>query len=389
MSSGSKNSVIHKKARSGREEFDARAMSWSKAIRLSLERCSDRVLGLPVTVRTIEQNRLPLADLAALAGGDQLIMLIDAQGGQAGETPGRAACILDRALVQTAVEVQTRGTITQGALDTRPFTHTDAAICARLIDPILASVDDMMEEAPQQPSQALRLRYGDKLADGRALALALDAPDYMVFRITMDVSGETRSGDMILALPRDLLKKAEAVDTHDAPPEGAFDISKMALSAPITLDAVLHRVHLPVSRVCAFKPGDVLYVPRSALGQADLVGARGFVVGKTCLGQVNGFRAVRLGAQDEPTAAPPRGTPPLEVPGDIPYDVETDPLSDHVSNLDLDMQSPEEPEMPGLDAINADLDAEPIADLPTLDDIPDDGALADISLPDLPPLETS
>ncbi len=119
MSTVENGSVIEKKARSGREQSKAHVMSWSKAIRLALERSSDRLVNLPLIVRSVEEVTVDLENLGDQAGGDRLIMLLERQGhGEEGQVrPGRdaerGAAILDRALVQTLVEVQTRGHVTE------------------------------------------------------------------------------------------------------------------------------------------------------------------------------------------------------------------------------------------------------------------------------------
>ncbi|MEO0772793.1 MAG: FliM/FliN family flagellar motor switch protein [Pseudomonadota bacterium] len=314
MSTGSDNSVIRKKAQSGREDFDARAMSWSKAVRLSLERLGDRLFDLQLSVRTVVQEDCAMADLKDVAAGDRLVMLLDvyadlAKGDAGLGGMGRGAAIIDRGLVQSLVEVQTRGKVTDADLEDRPFTPTDAAVTAQLIDPVLASVDDMMAETPQSPDP-LRLRYGDKVEDARALLLALEAPDYALFRISIDVEQGKRSGDMVLAIPEDLLRPPPPVPDAEEADAGSFDLSGMALSAPVSLNAVVARLSMPLSKVSALKPGDTLPVERAALSRTELVGSKGFMLGKVVLGQMNGFRAVRLGQNEvdgdlDGTMAPP------------------------------------------------------------------------------------
>ena len=76
MTTGGDISVMHKKARSGRAEIDTHEMTWAKAIRLSLERLSARLLNLPLPVRALNQTRHPLAGLAAT--GPIVILLIGA-----------------------------------------------------------------------------------------------------------------------------------------------------------------------------------------------------------------------------------------------------------------------------------------------------------------------
>ena len=299
MSTGSDKSVIRKKAQSGREDFDARAMSWSKAVRLSLERLGDRLFDLQLSVRTVVQKDCALAELKDVASGDRLVMLLDvyadlAKGEVGPGGMGRGAAIMDRGLVQSLVEVQTRGKITDAALEERPFTPTDAAVTAQLLDPLLASVDDMMMDTPQSPDP-LRLRYGDKVEDARALLLALEAPDYVLFRISVDVEEGRRSGDIVLAIPEDVLRPPPPVPDTEEAEASSFDLGGTALSAPVLLNAVVARLSMPLSQVSSLKPGDTLPVERAALGKTELVGSKGFVLGKVVLGQMNGFRAVRLG----------------------------------------------------------------------------------------------
>ncbi len=49
------SSIIHRKARVGREGFDARAMSPSKALRLSLAKSAETLFELALSVITVEQ----------------------------------------------------------------------------------------------------------------------------------------------------------------------------------------------------------------------------------------------------------------------------------------------------------------------------------------------
>ena len=383
MSTGSDSSVIRKKAQSGREDFDARAMSWSKAMRLSLERVSDRLFDLQLAVRTVEQVDTPLADLKEVASGDRLVMLLDAYGPMPGDpgqntVSGRGAAIFDRALVQTLVEVQTRGAITQAELEERPYTYTDAAVTAQLIDPVLASVDDMMVDTPQSPDP-LRFRYGSKVEDARALLLALEAPDYVLFRIGLDIEEGARSSDMVLAIPEEMLRPPPLVPDPDEADMSKFDLSGMALSAPIALNAVVARLNMPLSRVSALKPGDLLPVERSALTKTELVGSKGFVLGKMALGQMNGFRAVRVGGNE-------RDGRPLDALPDAEQAVSAPPLAsgaaDGLASIDMDGTGTI-PDL-GMPSLEADLPADLSMDLPA--DLPGDlpGDLAADLPTDLP-----
>lgn len=381
MTTGGDISVMHKKARSGRAEIDTHEMTWAKAIRLSLERLSDRLLNLPLTVRALDQTRHPLAGLEALLGdGDRMIMLLEGKGGS---PDGRGVAMLGRGLVQTMLEVQTRGYVTRADLDTRPFTNTDAAVAARLIDPVLASVDVMMEEG-RQDSGKLDLRFGDRIGDVRTLFLALDAPDYEMFQVTIDVDGDARSADLILAVPAGLLAATTLAPEGETTAEDGFEISATALSAPVTLDAVLDRLELPLSRICALRPGDVLAIPGNVLERTELLGTKGFLLGKVSLGQINRFRAVRLEIDDD---GPPVLTPPsLAAQEGIEYRAASPPaetsaltplinLASEAPDPDPRPNLPEAPE-PTLEALAHDLE---LPDLATADPLTDLSYLSEMS----------
>ncbi len=280
-------SVIQRKARNAREDFDARAMSPAKALRLSLEKSSDRLFALAVTVGTVEQRRLPHAALRQEAGSDNLILLLDGPKGE------RGAALIDGQFVQALLEVQTMGAVRPGPAAERPFTGTDAAIAAPLAEAMLEEFDVRMEEADARLAPG-RFRFGDRVADARALMLALEAPEFELFRFTLDIASGAKTGVMSLVLPQAVLHRAEPPSVTGGKREGAVGIRDMAMSAPVTLDAVLDRIELPLARVCALEPGMTLPISASAIGQTELVASRGHVAAVVQLGQMNGFRAVRL-----------------------------------------------------------------------------------------------
>ncbi len=281
---------------------------------------------------------------------------------------------------------------------------------ARLIDPVLHAADEMMMQPPQDATP-MRLRFGEKMEDARALFLALEAVEYGVFRLSVDVGGTARSGDLTLIFPKDVLfpKVVAAAVGED---EDGFDLGGPVLTAPVTLDAVLQRLEMPLSRVCGLKPGDVLPVSRAAMGKAELLGPRGFLLSKVCLGQINGFRAVRLGAQEPGDDDMPmvqrsasagqqamEEVPTLPDPvdtGDGPMDLDQTLIEAGLSDLVEGGPVEVPPELPGdlsLDVpVNAELDpgsATPVIDLPdipALTPLTDSVAEGDAGLPDLPDL---
>lgn len=305
MSFQETGNVIHKKARTARADHDARAMSPAKALRLSLERACDRLYGLALNVCAVEQRRIGLDDLKQEIGDDTLLLLLEARD----MPPGVA--VLDHALVQALVEVQTMGRVLSSTAPARAFTDTDAAIGAPLLDAVLAGFEEKLAE-DHGPRQTPAYRFGGRVADSRALMLEIEEPVHELFRLTCDIARGALTGTLTLILTED----AAAPPRPEPPPGGQggdFDLSELVMTAPATLDAVLGRLTLPLSRVMRLAPGMTLTVDATAIGRTELVAAHGHVAAFARLGQMNGFRAVRLTGMSE--AAAPAGS---EAPGAAP-----------------------------------------------------------------------
>ena len=73
------------------------------------------------------------------------------------------------------------------------------------------------------------------------------------------------------------------------------------------MQAILTRIHIPLAKVQSLKPGDVLEISANALTSASLVVDGGHVAARGKMGQMNGFRAVRIGGEDTLVRAPSSG----------------------------------------------------------------------------------
>ncbi|MCZ7675072.1 MAG: FliM/FliN family flagellar motor switch protein [Roseovarius sp.] len=283
-------------------------MSPARALRLAVERSGDRIIGLAVTVRAVEQRRLPHAELADAVDADDLIVLLDGPGGS------RGAAVFDRPFVQALIEAQTTGRVRHAPPPERPFTSTDAAMTAPLISAVMglfaepladpgtgASAETRADTRPRPDSQSGGFRFGDRVADARALALAIGSHDLDCFRLTAAIGEGAIVGTLTVILPPEA---SAPPDTADADARNAFDLTAAALGAPVTLDAVLARIRLPLSEVCALEPGMVLPVSAAAIGHTELIAAGGHVAARGRLGQMHGFRALRL---TDPATAEGRG----------------------------------------------------------------------------------
>lgn len=277
-------SVIHRKAKVARDEFDAREMSPSKALRLALAKEAAAQFELPLVVRMVEHESVTLTGIEDLTGDDGLLILLDGLDGPPG------AIKLDLQFVMALIEVQLMGEVRQGEAKPRPFTPTDAAIVQPLMDAVLDSYAEQVNACERVPNAA-RFRFGDRVENGRALALALWAPDYDLYRLSVDFGPGAKTGMMELILPEP--PPVPEVET----PGGntlARKLEENAMNAPVMLDAVLAPVRLPLREICRWAPGTVLKLSPDTVTGARVIGAKGHKVAPARLGQLNGFRAVRM-----------------------------------------------------------------------------------------------
>lgn len=330
-------SVIHRKAQVARDGFDMREMSPAKALRLALARAGEGLYGLALRVRTIEHQVLEPDGIEAAAGENALLILLDGAEGE------RGAVKLDLQFVAGLIEVQLMGAVRRSEAGTRPFTPTDAAISEPLMNALLEGADQDLTDAGL-PMVAAELRFGDRVADGRTLALALAAPDHDLYRLTVDMERGAKTGVLELILPR---RPAPGTGLDaDAARALQARLEQNALNAPVMLDAVLGgRMRLPLNRICGWTAGTLLPLDPEALNAARLTGAKGHQVARVKLGQMNGFRAVRLTSAT--VGGPDTDPPPMSERADLPATQPAqDALPDTNGAVAGDAAEPGGPEMP-------------------------------------------
>lgn len=309
------DSIIRRKVRMARDGGDPRLMSPSRALRLALAQAADAVLGLGLNVAMVEQRRVSLAAAPGALGEEGLLMLLD------GASDARAALRLDPQFLAAVIHVLTTGTVRADPVRARPSTATDAALVAPLAEAVLERFDAHLADtvASHQPRG---FRFGDRVEDARGLALALSAPDYDLFSVTADLGPGARTGRFDLLLP-----VAEPVCAAPKRPDsaaGESGLAEVALDAPVVLDAILARLPLSLGDLWTLRPGQVLPVARTALGDTELLGARGHRVARVRLGQLNGWRAVRLlapageGLPEVPADPVQTDAPPPRLPDAVP-----------------------------------------------------------------------
>ncbi|EAU44676.1 flagellar motor switch protein FliM [Salipiger bermudensis] len=276
--------VLAQKASAARRALEARSMSPSKALRRALSRTADVLWDLALVTHGVEQAHLDQDGVVAALGGDALLILLDGPDG----VPGVAR--IERPVMTGLIEVQTILQVTQMPVEERPLTQTDAAMMAPLLDSALERFERYLEDHPLQP-QIAGFRFGAMVEDSRTAGLLLDASGYRAFRVSLDLALGRRTGELALFLP-DRAEAAAADEAGDLGQEGPHE-QKMKL-LPVHMDAVLHRLVLPLSAAEKLQPGDLIPLPPEALDGVELLAGDGSGVAGGRLGQINGMRAVRL-----------------------------------------------------------------------------------------------
>ena len=323
MSERDGNTVILRKARSGRAEHQARGMSPSRALRLALAQTAAALYDMPVAVVAVEQVEMSQTGLGRELEGGGLLILLDGPAG------ARGALRMDLGLLGALIEVQTTGRVSGRASANRAVTRTDAAISAPLVDAMLARFEaQLLEETPEHWGQYFR--YGVMMEDVRGMQLALTAPDFHVLRLMVETGDVAHPGALTLILPA----PPDPPEANDPALEAvlARTLEACAMDVPIRLEAVLGRIKLPLGEVCALKPGDTLPLALDKPMRIRLEASEKHVVAMANLGQSDGLRAVRLLLPQSERAALPveavEEAPPRAAPNRIAPDVEDATLSE-------------------------------------------------------------
>ncbi len=283
MGDAARQDVLGQKASASRRAFEARAMSPAKALRRALSRTADVLWELPLVTQGVQQEMLDQDGCLEVLAPGLLLLLMEGPDGV------RGLVSVDREIMTGMIEIQTISKVTRMPIEDRPLTPTDAAMMAPLIDGALERFETNLEGHPDL-AQLSGYRFGAMVEDARTVGLLLEATSFRAFRVTLDLDTGTRRGDMQIILP--IRKLATVAQEPDSPQPGPHEQRMMLV--PARIEVVLARVRMPLSRASALRPGDLIELPASALDKAELIAGKGQRLAAGRLGQMNGFRAIRL-----------------------------------------------------------------------------------------------
>lgn len=376
-------SPLRRKAEAGRAEQQLRAMSLQKALRVTLAKVADEQFGLAMAALAVRAELRSGEALEDLFDGADLLMLLDGPGGR------RGAAVFDPLLVGALIQQQTMGRVLpDGGGAPRALTSTDAAISVPFLDALLARAAEL-PDAPEDRRWLEGYRFGTRAEDPRLVLMALEAAEYRLLQITVDIAGGARQGRVMLCLP--LPEPYSAIPPQASGREqdaGATPAPKLLTDTVLALTADLNialaRLKMPLGGLGALRAGDVLPLSGSSFDDVKVLTMEGRAVAQGALGQVKGQRAVRLTRRPAPLTQPrrrasdraeldlpevtfdrrqPQAADPDAAPG--PATIPTGPETSEPEAM------PDLPDLPDMSDLPGFGEGEPLPELPDLPDLPE------------------
>lgn len=304
----SHGAVLRRMIRSAPVEDAASKPGPERAIGLAIARAAQDRLGLEIDMREAVESRASLAELPELIEEMSLLLMI--------EGPGEAMglVVLPGPTLSAIVEIQTTGRVARNVPPPRKPTRMDVAMTVDLVDAILAGIERELARTGED-SWASGFRYASCLDDTRPIGLLMEDVSYRVWSLRLMIGPQgMREGGMLWIVPEQGRAPVALPQQPVAAPQPQDDetwsqrLEQAVMGSQAELEAVLHRVSMPLSEVMALKPGMDVPLPPDALTRLHLE-AGGRVVAVARLGQRQGMRAVRL-VTEEPAREEPRPEKP-------------------------------------------------------------------------------
>lgn len=266
--------------------------TWSRALRLALTKAAQDSVKLSLTVMGIGDEVHELDALLETLGDD--LMLIGLE--RSGQLTGVIG--LDTQMRAALLEIQTVGNLIGAPAEQRSATGTDVMMSIMMLEPFLSSLPAAMT-GTECDGWLDDLHLGDRFADARAVGLSLNDGSYRALRVNVDLGVAERQGQVIIALPvaAEIDKAAPAIVES---PDWAATFYDAVCGAPGQLDALLHRMTIPLGQARNLAVGQVLPLTGCTVNSVRLQTHDGQVVAHAKLGQFGGMRAVRVEAAPAP-----------------------------------------------------------------------------------------
>lgn len=294
MNDQTEQNVLKRKAEAGRPRLSFSAMSPAKALRVGLAKAAQDQLRLALIVDKVSEDRLSLAEMLDLLAERALLAVLN------GPAEGLGLVALSPPVLAALVEMQTMGRVSHVDAPARRPTRTDATMAVAFIDQVMIELELALVQE-MDVIWAGGFRYASFLNDPRPLGLLLEDTAYRVFRIEIDLAMGAKRGTMLLALPaagRGNPPERRGAAVPDPGAAWAASMERTVMATPALLQAVLHRVTIPLSAVMALKVGDMVPLPMSGVEKLRIEGTGGRRLATGILGQTRGYRAVKLSLEN-------------------------------------------------------------------------------------------
>lgn len=283
---------MKRKAGALRPEPDHGRVTPAGALRLAVSRAAQEALRAALKAGDVAEARLTLPAIAEALPQAGLWVALRGPGAAAG------LVTLDASLLAAVLQAQTTGRITGSSVAERAPTQTDAILARRFLT-LLLETFALRLEGTAQARWASGFQARDRVADPARLPHLMPDTVYRGFSAAVEIAGGLRQGRLDLILPQEPAGEAAAADPAASEPDprraawqGA--LAQKVLDSPAALEAVLHRLEMPLADLSRLRPDMLLPLPPQAIATVSLEGADGRRAGVARLGQTQGRRAVKL-----------------------------------------------------------------------------------------------
>jgi flagellar motor switch protein FliM len=285
-----RNPGLWQKIGHAQKEQEARGViTATRVLRRCFSRAADELWGLSLVGQGVARDLVKHEEAVAQIPPDDLLVLLEGPDGALG------LIAASRTFVLSVVEVQTLGMVGQHAPDLRPFTPTDAAMLAPLIDSALTALE-VFTDANEDMHFMRGFRFGAMMNDARTASLVLEAEAFELFSLEMDLGSGARQGAMRVFFP---VPTAPSIETSpDGNTPGPY--AQRLETIPAEVQVVLPVLQLPLSAIQSWSVGDSVALPDGAFDRARLRMPTGHTVSLGKLGRVDHKLAFRVAGPLDP-----------------------------------------------------------------------------------------
>ena len=292
MTTGTQATLLRRMTRPQGQVVAENPLTSSRAVRLALTKAANDTAGLVLTVQSVAEEVTTLDDMLATLGDDLMLVGLDRDDALAG------LIALDMEMRAAVLEMETMGAVLARPAETRAPTRTDQMLCDPLLRNFLVAFPGAVIGTPLEGWMD-GATTGEKLDSARAAGLILTDCAYRIVRMSVDLGVADRRAMLVIVLP--LVEEAAVPEVAPPPPIDWQQIFRENVhNAPASLQALLYRAPISLATAQSLQVGSVLPLLGCSVNSVRLLSPDGQVVAQAKLGQIGGYRAVRLEAAPAP-----------------------------------------------------------------------------------------